>query len=286
MRQFASVIAMAVFCLSTAGCGLTVPPKDALVPNQKDVNGLSVEGKFKSNLVAKIKCQMQQALFEADRLGTVPWLRRWGTQISLKMTWDERADLSGGLTNINLLKGMETFSTSVGIAGSAHATRNENVTFIWENGILLSDEVKNRNNGTNPNCGAIIDGPFLTSDLKIGEFVYDNAVLARKGVATTGDASAPPFTTFQNDLTFVASYGANVTPSWRFAKLTANSGAPFLTGQRTVTGELIITIGPLDASARQDFLKMPVRLAEPAASQHNAAVVGGFVATQNAAQRR
>lgn len=273
-------------CAILAGCGAVVPAKDPLVANTIDRNGHSEEGKVKSNLVAKIKCQMQHALYAADKLGTVPWLRQWGTQISLKMTWEERSDLNAGVTNINLLKGLDTFSTSIGFTGSAHATRNENVTFIWENKALLADELKNRRASIDTDCNKIVDGPFLSSDLRIVEFVYDNAVLARQGVATTGDARAPPFTTFQNDLTFVASYGGNVTPSWKFAKLTANTNGTFLGAQRTVTGELIITIGPLDTSSRQDFLKMPIRLAEPGASQHNAAVIGGFVATQNSAQRR
>ena len=249
------------------------------MPNKVDERGLSFEGKLKSRLIAKIKCEMQNALYYADGLGSVPWLKTWGTQITIKSTWDEMSSLSPGISNVLSLHGAESVTTVFGGTGSAHATRLETITFIWRNSLLLEDQANDLRLKVNTDCSRIVNGPFVEADHKIVEFIYDNATVAATGVATTGNFSSPPFTVLQDDLTFVGTIGANFTPVWKFTRFTANTAGNLLSGTRSVTGEVIMTLGPLASEGKVANLKGPASLAEPAASQHNAAVIGGFVAT-------
>ncbi|MCB4802639.1 hypothetical protein QO001_002191 [Methylobacterium brachiatum] len=273
---------LATSCL--AGCGAVTPLKDPIIPNDIDARGHSREGKLKTRLISKVKCEVQNALFDAEKLGSVPWLKYWGTQITIKSTWEDKSSLSPSITNDILLKGVESISNVFGATGNAQATRLETTTFIWQNSELLDDQYKNISLGVNTDCDRILDGPLVESDHRIREFIYDNATVAAYGVATTGNFKKPPFTVLQSDLTFVGSIGANYTPIWRFTKLSANTGGSLLSGTRTITGQIIMTVGPLAPLSKIDALKAVEALAEPAASQHNAAVIGSFVAAQNAAR--
>jgi len=55
---------------------------------------------------------------------------------------------------------------------------------------------------------------MIESDLKIGQFIYDKAVVAgAAGEATSKSVTTPPYSTLQEDITFLASFGGNVTPN-------------------------------------------------------------------------
>jgi hypothetical protein len=117
---------------------------------------------------------------------------------------------------------------------------------------------------------------MIDGDLKIVQFIYDKAEIAFSGNATTSPAKWPLYNTFTEDINFVATYGGNATPTWKLIHLSANTGSNLLSAQRSYTNELVITVGPMSKFPSE---KEAGQLGAVAASQHNAHVAAGAIAT-------
>ena len=202
----------------------------------------------------------------------------WSTQVTLKLVWDEQSTLSPGLSFVHPFSSTESRAFGVGGGISGHATRTETVTFGFNNADLISAQ---KSWLTTPggqgkslrDCAARETGAMINSNLKIKDFIVDKSTIARLGIASTNDISTPAFSVFQEDITFVGTYNANFTPSWKLVKFTANPTGNLVSGTRTVTGDVLITLG----SAASDGSN---QLGANASSQHNAAVGAGATATQ------
>jgi hypothetical protein len=187
-----------------------------------------------------------------------------------------------GIFHGKLLTYPETFFLGVGGSVAAHSTRAETITFSFANAELLNNEERARNSD-NPNgvdCSKHMNGIQIESDLKLDQFIWDKATVAMSGNATSlvspGGLKQNPFGTFQDQLTFVASFGGNLTPTWHIEQVILNPSPPFFSAMRTKTDTLIITFGPLKSA------KPPV-LADLAQQQHNAALIGAATAGVNKA---
>jgi hypothetical protein len=154
---------------------------------------------------------------------------------------------------------------------------------------------------------------MIDSDLKIWEFIYDKAVIASSINASafvpvtkvenvvdkngkpvldkngkpktkavvlgyTRHPSWPLYNTFTENITFTATFGGNVTPTWKLARVSANSSGTFLSATRTNTNQLTITMGPIQyqASATQ-----PAQLSSGAQAQHANTVLSNQIKTPN-----
>jgi hypothetical protein len=302
MVRFRVLYPLITSTVIVSGCGTYVPSKELMHPDSRISNpsstefGQSDEGRAEADLVGNIRCEIENGIYLAsevihDGKHYVPYLgASWGTQITLKLTWDETSGLAPGLSFIRPMSNMH--STSIGVGGSvtAHATRVETVTFLFANSDLLRSANAYRDNPANkakalPDCSVRETGTMIHSDLKIADFIVDKATLASTGITSTDDPSEPPFSTFQEELTFVGSYSGNLTPTWKLTRFTSNTTGNLLSGSRTTTGDVLITLGPLkpDPSKPGQLLHS---LAEPAASQHTAAFGGGATATQVNSQTR
>jgi hypothetical protein len=280
-RQAAGAIFLS---LVLTGCGLYVPQKDPLVPNDIDPrNGMSRQGKIESNIIANIRCEVTKGLYRAVSTGHVPWLVGWGTSISLNLTWEQTSNVNPGAVYTTPIGGADVFSLGTGISGSAHSTRNEAITFTLENKTLLREAMLTSHAQQGLDCSALEDGVTVSSDLKIDEFIYDKASIAAGREARTRPIEYPQFSTFQETLTFVVSVGGDITPSWKFVRLSVNPGGPFLAGSRTKTSQVIITLGPL---AKPAGPAGAAQLAVQAAVQHDAAVAGNATAAAIRSQSR
>ncbi|MEK9278599.1 MULTISPECIES: hypothetical protein [unclassified Bradyrhizobium] len=265
-------------------CGLYVPQKDPLVQNDIDPrNGMSRQGKIESNIIANIRCEITRGLYRAVNTGNVPWLAGWGTSISLNLTWEETSNVNPGILYTTPIGGSDVFSAGGGVSGSAHSTRNEAITFTLENRELLREAMLTSHASQGLDCSALEDGVTVSSDLKIDEFIYDKASIAGGHEARTRPILYPQFSTFQETLTFVVSVGGDVTPSWKFIRLSVNPGGPFLSGSRTKTSQVIVTLGPL---AKPAGPAGAAQLALQAAVQHDAAVAGNATAAAIRSQSR
>ena len=261
---------------TTAGCGLYVPEKDPLVANTIDPrNGLSREGKIESNIIANVRCEITKGLYLATVTGNAPWLAGWGTAISLNLTWDEVSNVNPGVTYTTPIGGTDVFSAAGGISASAHSTRNEAITFVLDNKTLLHEAMLTRHALQGLDCSALQDGVTVESDLKIDQFIYDKISIAGGHEARTRPIDYPQFSTFQETLTFVVSVGGNITPSWKFVRLSVNPSGQFLAATRTKTSQVIVTLGPL---AKPASPAGPAELAVQSAVQHDAAVAGNATA--------
>lgn len=280
-RQAAGAI---VLSLALTGCGLYVPQKDPLVPNDIDPrNGMSRQGKIESNIIANIRCEVTKGLYRAVSTGNVPWLTTWGTSISLNLTWEQTSNVNPGAVYTTPIGGADVFSVGAGISGSAHSTRNEAITFTLENRTLLREAMLTSHAQQGLDCSALEDGVTVSSDLKIDEFIYDKASIAGGREARTRPIEYPQYSTFQETLTFVVSVGGDFTPSWKFVRLSVNPDGPFLAGSRTKTSQVIITLGPL---AKPAGPAGAAQLAVQAAVQHDAAVAGNATAAAIRSQSR
>lgn len=269
----------AAFCLAAlAACGLTVPAKFVSEPpgEKRLPDGrpeLSENGKIESAIISNIRCEIRRGLYRSIKFGTMPYLQRWGTKVTLTITFDELSGLTPSLARISPLLGTEVFSLAFGVSATAHATREEKITFTLANRSLLKQAQDRDVQGIGNNCDQLENGVFVESDLQIDQFIFDKSSIASGGEATTGVISHPQFSVFQETITFVASIGGNVTPSWKFTKLTANTATSLVNATRTVTSVVLITLGPLE----DQVLAQAPELNREGTAQHQIGLIGGSV---------
>jgi hypothetical protein len=304
MARIQRTLAVILCCAASSGCGTYVPDKNLLHADTKVTQpekpdyGQSFEGRTEANIVGNIRCEIENGIYLASLIrdggeNNVPYLSAsWATQVTLKLAWDETSSVTPGFSFIHPMSKMQSTAIGPGGSASAHATRVETVTFIFENAALVQAANEYRNAAANPtralpDCSQRQTGTMINSDLKITDFIIDKATLASTGITTTGKPSDPTFSTFEEDLTFVGACSGNLTPSWKLTRFTANTSGNFLAATRTTTGDVLITLGPLkltpDPNNPGSFIRS---LGEPAASQHTASFQGGATATQVNSQTR
>lgn len=274
------------------GCGFAVPEMNAFSPDTADSKGVfSTQGDFKNLLVQHIRCSIAKGLARVrdNKIGYASWIyagQQSGTTVSLTLQVDEMSGVNPGLSTTNqygnVVKALPnklsaTYPQEVlfglGASGAAHSTRAENITYTFSNTDLLAQEDFARTHGL-PNgldCSLGMNGFQIQSNLKIDDFIWDNASLAAFGTTTTATSAQErkqnPYGILQDTLTFVASFGGSITPTWHIEQVVINPSSPFLSATRTETNTLLITIGPLKSA------KPPV-LTDAAQAQHAAAAAG------------
>lgn len=289
LRQASGAYFAAAICF-TSGCGVSIPEKsvvhsDAIAYSVDGSPKLSREGGIESDIIAHIRCEIRNGVADAVKLNTVPWLKDWGATVTLKLTWDETGGATPGVTFLDALAAGEQFALGLGVSANRHATRLETITFTFSNAELLEEQAKDEKAGYAKSCIKMPDGTAITSNLEIDQFIFDKATIAATGEATSHtDLKESIYSAFQEEITFVATYGASVTPTWKLTKLTANSSGTFLTASRSHTSNLIITLGPVDK--KNSKKNGPTKLSQDAASQHTAALIGGQTASAIVSQSR
>jgi hypothetical protein len=291
---FALVVLVAV-----SACGTYTPDKDPFKSDAPDALNHTSQGLYEIGIVDHITCELGQGLTQAKVLG-VPWLIQWGTTVTQTITVEDQTGLSPGITAITPLKNIvfpfpasaggnvvspQSFSFSLGGTASVNGLRTETIQYTFRNSDILKYY--------SPLCLGDIHGVMIDGDLKIREFIYDKALIAASGLPSlVGSASSgwkiPPFNTFTEEITFVASYGASVTPTWHLARFSANTSSNLLIGQRTNTNDLIITLGPVKCPSPPGSPPPPpgqqcpqsgqVLLADAAMNQHQARVAANAIA--------
>jgi len=112
--------------------------------------------------------------------------------------------------------------------------------------------------------------------------VSDKTVVANQGNSELNynegirGSQHPLYNTLTEEINFVGAYGGSFNPSWKLARISANTSGNLLAAMRTNTNDLIITIGPLKMPITSNA---PIELSTAAQSQHNARVAGNAIAT-------
>lgn len=238
-----------------ASCGTYTPDKDPFTSDAPTADdALTRQGNYEIGIVNHVTCEIGKGLKQAQILN-LPWLENWGTTVTQTITVEDQTGLSPGISAVTPLNNIvfpfssggnvisaQSFSLNFGGTASANSLRTETIQYTFRNEDILKY--------FNPTCDKRIRGVMIDGDLKIREFIYDKAIVAASGNASLVGSSQfawqlPPFNTFTEEITFVASYGGSFTPTWHLARLTANTSANLIVGQRTNTNDLIITLGPL-----------------------------------------
>ncbi len=256
-----------------SGCGLAVPQKDPTRGNPIDKYRRTRQGKVESNIIANIRCEVTKGLYEAKESQVMDWLNDWGTTITLDLTWEDQSSLDPGFSYAGPIGTGKTFSVGTGLSLSAHATREETITFTLDNSVLLQEAALTRNSAGKLDCKALEDGTPVQSDLDIDGFIRDKTTIAGGNEARTRSIDQPQFSTFTDKLTFVAAYGGTVTPGWKLTRVSWNPSGTLAGATRTNTSLVVVTLGPLDKKASATS---GPQLSEAARVNHNAALFGNL----------
>jgi hypothetical protein len=292
-----------------AGCGLYTPDKDPFTGDAPNASGTTRQGNYESLIVNHITCEIAQGLHDAESL-KLPWLKTWGTTVTQTITQEDQSGLAPGISAITPLHNVifpfatggnvlspQSFSLNFGGTASANALRTEAIQYTFRNSDILYYTDANPDG-----CASLQSGVMIDGDLKIREFIYDKAVIARLGNASLRvdvppdlpPWKLPPFNTFTEEITFIAAYGGSFTPTWHLARITANASSNLAIAQRTNTNDLVITLGPIkcpeplgrparirskDASPPcPPSTESPVQLVDAAMNQHNSRVQAAAIA--------
>lgn len=270
MSRARRVLPFAVIFLSTVsisvlgGCGLFTPEKSLLSndnvepppPGQRWP--ASPQGMYETNIVRHIQCELRVGVWRAAQLPNSAWIKQAGGLVTLKLIAQDQSSLSANASFLTPfgLKGAESFLFGIAGGGSANATRTEQMSFSYSNGELYKEAALDvRNSQTD--CQKLQQGVQINSDLKIGQFIYDNVV-----VEGNEGPENKQFSQLQFEINFVASFSGGVTPTWKFTRTTVNGSGTLFGATRTNTDDLIVTLGPLNADTK---------------ALHNAAVTGSAV---------
>jgi hypothetical protein len=263
--------------LATAlgGCGLYTPEKFLFNKDRLD------QARFENLIVNNVQCELQKGVQytlyyfkdNPEQLARLQWLKKWGALVQLKITADELSGLSPNVSFMEPLPSMQSFALGLAAAGTAHATRVETISFA----VSFQDLYKLR-----PDPCDREDGIFIQSDLKIWQFIFDKAVIATiPGSVEPYRTRGPPYTVLSDEITFVASIGGSITPTWKLTRVSADTSGTLAAATRTKTNDVIITLGYV---THQATAVSPVVLSTDAQTIHNALVVGSAVGTANKSQ--
>jgi hypothetical protein len=256
---WATSLASIIIGATLSACGVYTPDKDPFKNDtiiDADTDWTS-GGRYESLVVNHVACEISQGLTRASVL-KLPWLRQWGTTVTQTITVEDQTGLSPGISAVAPLPNSvlafpasnggnvtlpQSTSVSVGGTASANGLRTETIQYTFRNQDLLDSY--------NSGCLSTINGVMMDGNLKIAEFIYDKASVSLSHAIqlASDDPYVPGFNTFTEEITFVATYGASVTPTWHLARLTANTSSNLLVAQRTNTNDLIITLGAIKCPA-------------------------------------
>ena len=256
-RRFMQIGMLAMFAAGLAGCATTTP----------DFRGQGETPKHQwlseQHLIFHIQCQLAMAVSEAARFdaanaATVPpelrakWLNEWGAKISLVMSVNNKNNISPGLTfNSPLENAVTVFSengnvttpqsrsVSLGYNWSADATRTETIGFFYSFKDLLASTI-------DPTKCKPSMGPYLSSDLKITDFLMKGLDISFQPGAIIRREGESPYSTFTYEVKFIVTTGGSATPAWKLVELSANQSGNLFGASRIHTDDLTITMGKIE----------------------------------------
>ncbi|MFD1951545.1 hypothetical protein ACFSGX_12295 [Sphingomonas arantia] len=238
--------------LVLGGCATTTPNL------RNGSQTLRDETLSEQHLIYHIQCQLASAVHQAvafDKLNAhkppelrAKWLSEWGAKISLVLSVNNKNAFAPGLTlNHPLANAVTVFgsgdvttaqnrSVGLGFTWSADATRTETIGFFYSFKELLESPIK-------PELCEPSIGPYLSSDLKIAEFLLKGVDISMQNGAVTRKAGESPYETFTYQVKFIVTTGGNITPAWKLVELTANQSGNLFAASRIHTDDLTITMG-------------------------------------------
>jgi hypothetical protein len=261
------ICALFVLAGGLGGCGLRVPDIQEFW-GEPDDTSIKV-----NDVVGQVKCELREAVRELiardismaaqfHQPRRLRWLESWAAQVTLTLTVIENSAFNPGVTSITQIIPKtisfpsgdpntpittgplgQTYSLGFGANLSSEATRIDTLHMLY----YLRDFVGLGPSGrscvpkTNPS-GTL----FIQSDLKLKEWLTQAALVQYTETADLTAGASPSQQVITHDIKFNIVSSGNVTPTWKFVRISANDGTTFFSTKRDRTQELLITLAPAE----------------------------------------
>ena len=229
-----------------SNCGLFVPE----IQENPFADGHAVL--MVQSIVQSVHCEMGNALKDVrnsdleiarkyHQKPNTDFLLRWGTEMTLTLTIDEKSSLNPTLTWLPPSAASAVFTLGAGLGGAADASRTDKMSFYYLVPTLLNE----------PYCDTgVLQGNdyslLVRSDLKLKEWLQDylSAIGTSVGKPPVAASGALKDTVLSHDIKFDITTSGNITPSWKLTRATVNPTGTFFSTSRDRTHDLMITMGP------------------------------------------
>jgi hypothetical protein len=274
--------AILLLSLLVSGCGLNVPAIKEAWDGPRGTEQIEFEIK------KRVYCDLREAVRKADNIpyfvedrATGRRIRKpiipdqWGAQISLLLQVDEAGALNPGVALTEPLRNAitpfsngnvtspQSFSLGLGGTLSSTATRIDKFDPYYPIAFLRKPDTKDSPcypqndpflaNGQVPASSSLLLQSDLGIDRWLEEAMFTNVFLPSVNPGASKNKDTPD--TVSLEIKFIVVSSANVNPTWKLVRVTANNGnAPLLSAGRTRTHDLIITIGPSNERTRDTHL--------------------------------
>lgn len=256
-RRFVQVGTLVVSVAALAGCATTTP--DFRGPSETPQH----QWLSQQHLIYHIQCQLAMAVTEAVKFdeanaANVPpelrakWLSEWGAKVSLVLSVNNKNNVSPNLTFTNPLENAVTVfskngnvttgqnrSVGLGFSWSADATRTETIGFFYSFKDLLASNI-------DPEKCKPSTGPYLSSDLKIRDFLMKGIDISFQPGAIIRKEGQSPYSTFTYQVKFIVATGGSANPAWKLVELSLNQSGNLFAASRIHTDDLTITMGKIE----------------------------------------
>lgn len=109
-------------------------------------------------------------------------------------------------------------------------------------------------------CQRTYDFP-IEGDLQIYESIYSGVKTARiPGSVSQPFKTGGPLDVIEHHVTFDVTFSGNVTPSWKFVNVTANTDGTFLSASRDRKDDLLLTMGQPKSKTRSGISLLAAQL--------------------------
>lgn len=245
-----SAIRWIVPCASLvlAGCGLRVPEiqENPFSPGDGQLMVQSIVQSVHCEVINALKHVVEKDIEFSKKYHqrrVTEFLYKWGVQLSLTLTIDEKSSLSPNSVWLPHSPPTSIFTLATGASVSSDATRTDKMSFYYTVPTLLKQTycttgVRQGNEGS----------PLVRSDLKLEEWLADylSPLGTQEGQAPTGAGGILKTNVLSHDVKFDLVTSGGVTPAWKLTTATVNQSGTLFSTSRDRTHDLIITLGPGD----------------------------------------
>jgi len=234
-------------CFLLAGCGSALPIMDVRHPEGPAFDT------FVDSVAQHVRCELGRAIKanvynDPKRLAI---LRSWAAKIALNLKVVDEGSVN---PTVAVFNAPQSFVFSAAGQYKGDATREMTMTYF----LLLSELIdepdpdaldanhlpvpcRSANDGFAPIGGQLGIEQTLESSLKSWDSMYVLSDRVKGG----------PFDTITHHVQFLVVAGATATPTWKLVRFSADTSGSLLGLNRTMTDDLLITMGPTQLGSRK-----------------------------------
>jgi hypothetical protein len=268
------ILHLSASCL-LGGCGLYVPEIQEF-PATPPQGQLLVQA-----IVTSVHCEVANAVkfvIDQDRRGaavngrrSAAWLDKWGAQIALTLTVEEKSTLNPTAVWTPLSPPSAIFTLGGSATLSTDATRIDKLNFYY----TVSELYKRAPCTTGVQPAAPTTSLLIQSDLKLTEWLMDQLTPVGTSEINQPVSSGGVFkqNVLSHEVKFEVVSTGGVTPAWKLVRANFNQSSTLFATTRDRTHDLLITFGPIDPTQKNGGL------VTAAANAHLASQIGLSVST-------